>query len=383
MKGGIYTKEHCPVCGNTYRHEENDLICPDHLTKPEKVFIRMYDRSLGAYINIYSDPRGIPFASYEHANRYLTKIRAEQDEGVFDATRYVAQHHKPLQVNNWVPRWLEGRKKDKQMQAISPSYFKELKRFGTIIMNYFGETDIRDIGYKQVVEFHRAIAIGSRYSPKSQSNLLGCLHKMLTDAHDYGDIGFVPKFPKTEIPERDFEVIDLDVQDRIINSVSDPMDRGYFLFTARQMVRPSETRALWWSDLDFFHNRVKIQRHFSLQEIRPTTKSKRIKILPLDSEVKDALFKLPRHIKSPFVFHKNGKSYSESYARKLWNKICGQMGVKINFYQGTRHSSITEAVGRVGYDDVQEFVGHTRREMTKRYGKPNVDRLRKVLRNHE
>ncbi len=48
-----------------------------------------------------------------------------------------------------------------------------------------------------------------------------------------------------------------------------------------------------------------------------------------------------------------------------------------------RHSSITAAVERAGYDDVQEFVGHTRRDMTKRYGKPNVDRLKKVLRNHD
>jgi integrase len=269
------------------------------------------------------------------------------------------------------------------MHAISPSYFKELKRFGTIITDYFGEMDIRDIRYKQTVEFTRATAIASHYSPKSQSNLLGCLHKMLTDAHDYGDIGSVPKFPKIEIPECDFQVIDLDVQDRIIDSISNPMDRAYILFTARQMIRPSETRALYWSDLDFKHGRVKIQRHFSLQEIKPTTKSKRIKILPLDGQVREALMKLPQHITCPFVFQKNGECYSESYARKLWNRSCLELGVKITFYQGTRHSSITEAVAREGYDDVQEFVGHTRRDMTKRYGKPNVDRLKKVLRNHD
>jgi integrase len=57
------------------------------------------------------------------------------------------------------------------------------------------------------------------------------------------------------------------------------------------------------------------------------------------------------------------------------------MGIKISLYQGTRHSSVTEAVERVGYDDVQEFLGHTRREMTKRYGKLNVGRLRRVLRS--
>ena len=114
--------------------------------------------------------------------------------------------------------------------------------------------------------------------------------------------------------------------------------------------------------------------------MRPTTKSKRIKVLPLDGEMKEALMRLPRHITSPFVFQKNGRHYSESYARKLWNRITSAMGIRISLYQGTRHSSITAAVERVGYDDVQEFVGHANRAMTKRYGKMNVKRLERVLR---
>ena len=80
------------------------------------------------------------------------------------------------------------------------------------------------------------------------------------------------------------------------------------------------------------------------------------------------------------MFHKNGRSYMESYARKLLNRITSGMGIQISLYQGTRHSSITAAVERVGYDDVQEFVGHANRAMTKRYGKMNVKRLERVLR---
>jgi len=379
MIGGVYTKEKCPVCGRRFETIGDDLTCPKHHTRPKRCFIHLYVKSLGKYINIYSDARGIPFSSYEHALRVLTKIRTEHDEGTFNPTRYVAQQLKPLQFKNWAARWLDGREKDKTMTAISPSYFKELKRFVRIFVDFFGDTDIRDIGNRQIVDFYRSLGAG--YSAKSQSNVLSCLHKMLCDAQDYGDIGLVPKFPKVDIAERDFDIIDLDTQDEIINSVTDATDKTYLLFTARQMVRPSETRALYWSDLDFKHGRVKIHRHFSLQEIKPTTKSKRIKILPLDGQVREALMKLPRHITCPFVFQKNGKCYSESYARKLWNKTCAKLGVKISLYQGTRHSSITAAVERAGYDDVQEFVGHTRREMTKRYGKPNVDRLKRVLRD--
>jgi integrase len=161
------------------------------------------------------------------------------------------------------------------------------------------------------------------------------------------------------------------------------MDRAYLLFTAREMVRPSETRALWWEDVDLKHDKVTIRRHFSLNEIRHATKAKQIKVLPLDGEVKQALMSLPRHITSPFVFQKNGEHYSESYARKLWNRVTLEMGIKISLYQGTRHSSATEAVNRVGMDRVQEFLGHTRPTMTKRYAKMNPNGLKPVLRKVE
>jgi integrase len=150
-------------------------------------------------------------------------------------------------------------------------------------------------------------------------------------------------------------------------------------------VRPSETRALQWEDVDLKHDRITIRRHYSLSQIRPATKAKQIKILPLDGEVRKTLQTLPRHISSPFVFWKGkmGRSFSESWARKLWKRISSSLGVNISLYQGTRHSSATEAVNRVGVDATQEFLHHTNRAMTKRYAKVNPDSMKKVLRGEK
>jgi integrase len=376
MKGGVYTKERCPVCGGNFKRFENDLLCPDHQTRPRKFYIQLYSREFGKYINLFSDARGIAFSSYEQAHRILTKIRAEIDAGAFDPSRYVPQKLKPLQFKNWSAKWLQNREIEAGKKVISPSYLKELRRFVLLFQNYFEETDIRDIGTKQVSDFYLSL----KGSPKYVINILSCFHKMLSDALDWGDIGKMPKFPKIEASEPDFRTIDLDQQDAVIQKITDPMDRVYILFTAREMVRPSETRALFWDDLDLKHDRVIIRRHFSLNDLRETTKTKRIKILPLDNEVKDSLSRLPRHITSPFVFQKNGRPYSESYARKLWNRMTSEMGIEISFYQGTRHSSATEAVNRAGMDRVQEFLGHTRPTMTRRYAKMNVNGLKTVLR---
>jgi len=376
MKGGVYTKERCPVCGVNFKRFENDLLCPDHQTRPRKFYVQLYSREVRKYISLFSDAKGLSFSSYEQAHRILTKIRAEIDAGSFDPSRYVPQKLKPLQLKNWSAKWLQNRQTEAEKKIISPSYLKELRRFIAIFQSFFNETDIRDIGTRQVNDFYLSL----KGSPKYVINVLSCLHKMFSDALDWGDIGKMPKFPKIEAPEPDFRTIDLDQQDAVIQKIIDPMDRAYILFTAREMVRPSETRALFWDDLDFKHDRVVIRRHFSLNELRETTKSKRNKVLPLDREVKDSLLRIPRHITSPFVFQKNGRPYSESYARKLWNRLTSEIGVKISFYQGTRHSSATEAVNRVGMDRVQEFLGHTKSAMTKRYAKMNSEGLRPVLR---
>jgi integrase len=376
MKGGVYAKGRCPICGARFHHVENDLICLSHKTRPKRYFIRLYSKQIRKYMNIYSDSRGTSFSSHEQADRILTRIRAEIDAGSFDPSRYISQRLKPLQFKNWSDQWLEKRESESEKKLLAPSYIKELRRFVSKFQEHFRDTDIRDIGTKKISDFYLTLS----GSPKYILNTMSCLHKMLSDALDWEDIGRMPKFPKIEVPEPDFEVIDLDQQDSIISKIKDPMDKVYILFTAREMVRPSETRALFWDDLDFKHDRVTIRRHFSLNELRETTKSKRIKILPLDGEAKESLLKLPRHIKSPFVFQKNGRPYSESYARKLWNRAASEMGIKISFYCGTKHSSATEAVDRVGYDDVQEFLGHAHRMMTKRYGKFSVRRLERVLR---
>lgn len=373
MEGRIYPRGECPICGGHFKLVENNLTCPDHLTSPKRVYIQIKSR------NIFSDPKRNPFYSYEQAKRYLDRMRTEIDEGKFDLTRYIAQHLKPLQFSNYSESWLEKKRIEVESGKKAPSYFKSLQaHIHKHQQPFFKNTDIRDIGTKLIYEFYLSI----KQAPHYVKNIMDTLENMLGDAFDWRDVHDMPKFPNMEIPEVETKTIDLDDQDRIVDTIIDPMDRGFILFTARAMVRPCETRALQWEDVDLKHYKVIIRRHFSLNEIRPATKAKQIKRLPLDFDVVQALSNLPRHINSPFVFWKGkmGKPFSESWARKLWKRISKSLNVEISLYQGTRHSSATEAVNRVGIDATQEFLGHTTRAMTKRYAEVNVESKRKVLR---
>jgi len=377
MKGGVYTKEKCPVCQGNFQNVKNDLLCPSHLTRPKHCFIQVYDKFSHKTVQVYTDPETREsFYSYEQAYQLLGKMRREIKAGNFEPSRYVAEKIKPLRFTIWSDKWYEVKRIEVQKRLRAPSYLKMLKVHLSKLKDFFKDMDIRDIGNRQINDFY----LWLDGSPKYIKNIMDTFRKMLNDGFDWGDIKIMPKFPKIEMSESFIRTIDLDQQDMIINAIPDQMDRAFILFTARQMVRPSETRALFWDDLDLKHDRVIIQRHFSLNEIRETTKAKQVKILPLDGEVKKTLQCLPRHITSPFVFQKKGRAFSESWPRKLWNRTSKQLGVEISLYQGTRHSSATEAVNRVGVDSVQEFLHHTSRSMTKRYAKMNVNGLKRVLR---
>lgn len=378
MKGGVYTKEKCPVCGGRFERTDVGLICPTHQTKPNRYFVQLYDKIIHKRVNIYTDSQGHPFLAYEQADRILTKIRAEKDSGAFDASRYVSHKLKPLRFKNWSDAWLQKKEIEAQKGLKAPSYIKAVRVYVRKFQDFFRDTDIRDIGSKAINDLYLSLDA----SPKYTKNIMDGLEKILHDAHDWGDIGVMPRFPKVDVPETDIKTIPLDTQDAIIRNIPDQMDRTFILFLARLMLRPCEPRALYWEDVDFKRHNVHIRRHFSLNVIRPATKSKNVKILPLDVELEQALQSLPRHMTSPFVFWKgNGHPFSESWARKLWRKISQEMGIDIPLYSGTKHSSATELADREGVDFTQEFIGHTNRAMTKKYVKANPERLRKGLRN--
>ena len=196
MKGGVYTKEICPVCGGRFVRTEDDIVCPAHQTRPRRYYIQLYSRQLHKYINIFSDSRNCPFSSFEQANRILTKIRAEIDEsGDFDPTRYVSERVKPLRFNNWSASWLQKKESEVEKKLKAPAYLKAVRVYVRKFQGFFKDTDIRDIGARRIDDFYLSLT----GSPKYIKNIMDGLRKMLQDALDWGDIKQMPKFPKIDV----------------------------------------------------------------------------------------------------------------------------------------------------------------------------------------
>jgi hypothetical protein len=70
---------------------------------------------------------------------------------------------KPLQFLNWSTEWLRRKKLEVENKDRSPFYLKELKRFVLMFQDFFKDTDIRDIGTKQVDDFRLTLKGSPKY----------------------------------------------------------------------------------------------------------------------------------------------------------------------------------------------------------------------------
>jgi integrase len=246
---------------------------------------------------------------------------------------------------------------------------------------FFGETNIREIRGKDIKAFYYSLTQG----PKAVYNAMAALHKLFTDAFDEEIIQTIPKFPPelkaSNIPEPAWKWASEEIQDNIFEHL-EPEDLYFILFQCSHGTRTGETRALQHGDIDLENERVTIARAFSGQDLRHT-KSKRIRKIPLDPVWKEIYLSRPTSITpSAFVFLKDGKPFSESWARKKWNEAREKAGVgHLTLYAGSRQSLASQAANRgASIYAIAKFLGHSNLKVTERYAHLNTDPLLQVQR---
>jgi integrase len=380
MAGKIRTLQKCPKCGDAFKDTEHGLVCSGCLTTPTRYFIDIYWK--GQRLKIYSDRDGHPLDSYRRAQRLIEAMRHEIDEKRFDPQSYVKSRLRTYRFGQYLDLWLSEHERRVGQGRVAPSYLKLLKSYArTHFLPFFKEMDIREIRSADIKIFADSLP---ELSLKSQSNILGTLRKIFNDAFEDGYVKEIPKVPKVDEPEIYRSWLDEETQDAILEKIPE-WHRPIILFMMRQGVRPGATRALQWRDIDLTNGTVVIRRAFSLNVCREFTKTKHIRVLPLDPDVRDVLLSLPTPMDDrDFVFKYKRRPYSESMARKVWNRATEKLGIKITLYEGTRHSVASQAVNRgVDHRIVGKFLGHQNPKQTERYAHVMTETLKTVLRQED
>lgn len=151
---------------------------------------------LRPYGRIYRN-RGIPIESKKTAMRILEQIRGELAAGqsihrVLAA--YLPERSKLNRFRSHLERWLEVKRRETEGGSLSPTYLRELERYGKEhgYFSFFDELSIYELSYARVEDFSLHLCdLG--LSPKTRRNVLGALHVFLGWLRKRGELEQLPR----------------------------------------------------------------------------------------------------------------------------------------------------------------------------------------------
>jgi integrase len=313
------------------------------------------------YISVYWEEKryrifnynGDPIYHEKTAEKLLNKIRAEIDDGVFQPRSYFPES--PFSTSGYALQWLTVIEVSKKTLR---DYGGAVRRYINV---YFKDKDIRHIRSNDLKLFYKWIP----GSPKWKYNVMGVLRTMLRSAYANEDLTKLPPFPKLTYDQpEDIQFLTLDQQEKVLGAIPE-RHRAIFRMAMEYGLRVGEVRALKKDCVT--DDEIIIKRTFSDSDLMERTKTKRVRKYTITSYTRGILDSLPSRFSFIFV-RDDGKAYTNYDLNKIWHQACGEVNIEIKLYNAIRHSLGCQLLNE-GKDlsFVQEVLGHTRSDMTKRY----------------
>jgi integrase len=310
----------------------------------------------------------VPFFEKRTAEIILHAMRADRAKGEFHPRSYKPDN--PLSIRQYYHYWLDNIDVTKKTRA---DYRTAIVKH---IIPCLGED--KDIGRIRKADITDLSKFLDNLSPDGRYNVLGTFKSMLRWAYSNEDIHRIPPFPKmSKRGKDDVEYLTLEQQESILREIP-VTDQPIFRFAMEYGFRIGEVREIKRDSIR--HGKVYIERTFSDNELRETTKTGRIRSADLTSYAREIINSLPQHF-SPFLFvRSDGKPYTNKNLNKIWHEAEEKAGIKLKLYNSVRHSvgcQLLDEGHDIGF--VQELLGHTTSEMTRRYARRTSKKIGQVL----
>lgn len=327
------------------------------------------------YVSVYNQGKryriwkynGEPIWHEKTALKLVNKIRAEKDDKTFDIRSYLPDS--PLNIGAYSELWLKSTPSCQNTKRVHRSAIKKA-------IEHLGDIDIRNITHSKLAIMQNTLT----GSVKWKNSVLIALKAMLNFARKDGAIKIMPPFPNLEqCQQSDVQYLTYEEQQKVIEAIPEH-HRPVFLFGMEYGLRIGEIRALKKDCIEDGH--VVIKRSFSQCELRETTKTYRIRRLPLTLKAMEIL-KSNRQSFSEYLFTFDGKRpYYERKMREIWTAACEVAGIKINQKNAIRHSLGCQLLDNgVDLEMVRDIYGHTSTTMTRKYVKRSSNRMLEALEN--
>ena len=341
MKGGIYSDEKCPVCGEKLRDNHKDgLTCPKHPQVYSRKFSVRFKRT------------HLRFNSYIEADQELSALRHNIRE--YDPRDY--QKKKPLAFSNLAGEYL----KTKEGLASYGHIARNLQR----AIDFFGEsTHIKEIQDGELEDLAHFLDVASKTKHNIMTDVKACFKWVWRRNRKTFNMNDFPEFPVIQFEMETRRHVSKEIQWSIMEQVERMFPIRTYLairwLIAYPKIRPGDIATITEGDINRETGMVRI----------PHPKERRVKYIYLIEEDIELVNTLPLAMPSmPFFRHeksghgvKIGQSFGKNYLHRRWDEACCALGVEgISLYPGTKHSSIT-GLNTMGYspEDIQtNATGH-------------------------
>lgn len=260
---------------------------------------------------------------------------------------------------------------------------EEIQRFKTLCMT-FGEMDLIDIKPSHIVRWQNDCG----FAPKTIKNYRGTFNLVLEMALcdeliTKNPLRFV-KVPKKE--HKEVKIFNQDEMKVLIDSATGQL-RNILLFALFTGLRGSELIALRWSDIDFNSETITIDTRIR-EGIEDVTKSKRVRIIDMLPQARDALKKQKflTGLKNDFVFvtHYGLPYVKPSNISESIKDLCAKFHIKQGTLQTLRRSCNT-LLKQYGLpnDWILDQLGHIEDGVNREHYtgkiKPDLSKIGRVL----
>lgn len=372
MKGGIYTRQRCPICKSLLNQVIKDgIVCPNH---PEIRASRFIVKFKETFLN---------FKNFSDADRYLTGLRFKSDEGSYDPRDYKKDN--PLGFSNLMEQWYKNKtvesenRKGETERKIKPGTKKNYAHYKDSMCAYFGNRSIKEIAEDEgfISDYFNSL---NKVGNKTKWNYRSALNDFFTCVWHRNKKAFAKAgIDQPELPQIKFtlgyrKIVSKDVQfdileevKRISYNVNPKIYLGIKWLCTYVKVRPGEMISLKEGDINTSVGHI----YF------PIPKENDWKVVPLIAEDVEILKSFPLSLPSMLFFrHVKGVSgvaendpFGMRYLYKYWKRACANLGIEgVDLYGGTKHSSVTALKKKYSPEEIKnKGTGHKTNKAFDRY----------------
>jgi integrase len=243
------------------------------------------------------------------------------------------------------------------------------------LVPYFGKHHLDQIGNLDVENF-KAKMMKTKLSEDSINHFLSTLSTCLKTAMEWDIIKSIPRIKRLRVTPNKFDYLTEEEADQILAQAEGQIKEMIF-FCLKTGVRFGELIALDWNDIDFQEKQITVRRSI-VRGIMGSTKSNKIRYIPLISSVSDMLIK--RAKSHGFVFTRHKTHFTQHYScKKLYQACRGAKLRKIGWHK-LRHTFASHlAQNGVAIQAIKELLGHSDITTTMRYAHLSPSALRSAM----